>query len=147
MASAFLPSMVTISLFLASSFRRPPAIVNIGSALSGTFQPFLSAYVASKAATRAWSEALRLELLPLGVKVVHVEPGIVKTHISGGEGERWKAGEGSVYEGNRSVENWINFPAAQLAHPSSESGFCNDIPLQLRKSQFAFRLCSGSPML
>ena len=41
----------------------------------------VSSYVASKHALEGWSESLRLELNPLGIKVVLVEPGAFATDI------------------------------------------------------------------
>jgi len=56
-------------------------IVNIGS-LSGHFSaPFLGPYSASKFALRGITDCLRRELLPLGVRVLIVEPGPVKSQI------------------------------------------------------------------
>lgn len=47
--------------------------------LQGSFT--LSSYSASKHALEGWSESLRLELAPLGIKVVLVEPGSFDTGI------------------------------------------------------------------
>ncbi len=44
-------------------------------------QPVVSSYCASKHALEGWSEALRLEVAPLGIKVVLVEPGAYETNI------------------------------------------------------------------
>lgn len=56
-------------------------IVTVGS-IGGRFSaPFMAPYSASKFAVRAWSDALRIELAPHGVKVVLVEPGAVSTEI------------------------------------------------------------------
>lgn len=41
----------------------------------------VSSYAASKWALEGWSEALRLECLPLGIRVVLVEPGAFKTDV------------------------------------------------------------------
>jgi NAD(P)-dependent dehydrogenase (short-subunit alcohol dehydrogenase family) len=54
-------------------------IVNVGS-VGGRFSvPFLGPYSASKFAMRAWSDAIRLELAPHGVRVVLIEPGAIAT--------------------------------------------------------------------
>lgn len=56
-------------------------VVNIGS-IGGRFaSPFLGPYNASKFAVRAWTDAMRMELAPHGVRVVLVEPGSVETAI------------------------------------------------------------------
>ncbi|KAJ5460082.1 uncharacterized protein N7458_001634 [Penicillium daleae] len=56
-------------------------IVNIGSILGIMPYPFMSAYNASKAALAQYSETLRLELEPIGIKVVTVVTGQVSTNI------------------------------------------------------------------
>lgn len=50
-------------------------VCNIGSVSGLLVTPFAGAYCASKAALHAVDEALRLELSPLGVHVVTVQPG------------------------------------------------------------------------
>jgi short-subunit dehydrogenase len=45
------------------------------------YTPWASVYNASKAALKRWSETLRLELRPLGVKVVSLVAGSVETNI------------------------------------------------------------------
>lgn len=52
------------------------------SSISGVCaQAGVSSYSASKWALEGWSEALRLEATPLGIKVVLVEPGAFKTDV------------------------------------------------------------------
>jgi len=59
--------------------RRQGIILNIGS-VGGIFAiPFQTLYSSSKAALAIWTEGLRLELKPYGVKAALVEPGDVKT--------------------------------------------------------------------
>ena len=50
-------------------------IANIGSISGIATTPFAGAYCASKAALHALSDAMRMELEPLGVRVVTVQPG------------------------------------------------------------------------
>jgi short-subunit dehydrogenase len=59
--------------------RRAGKIVNIGSIGGFIGLPYTSAYSASKFALEGYSEALRYELLPLGIYVALVEPTGVKT--------------------------------------------------------------------
>lgn len=58
-------------------------IVNIGSIGGRMASPFLGPYNASKFAVRGWTDALRAELTPQGVRVVLVEPGSIATEIWG----------------------------------------------------------------
>lgn len=59
--------------------RRRGRIVWIGSLAGRQSLAFQAAYAATKAATAAFSDALRMELKPLGVSVSCVEPGDVAT--------------------------------------------------------------------
>lgn len=54
-------------------------IVNVGSVSGSLSTPFTGTYNASKAALRAMSDALRLELAPWDVYVTIIEPGTVHT--------------------------------------------------------------------
>lgn len=67
MIQAVIPDMLS---------RRSGIILNVGSVggYLGT-APFLSAYTASKNALRVYTNSLRLEVEPFGVKVVYVAPG------------------------------------------------------------------------
>lgn len=54
-------------------------VVNVGS-IVGTFTtPFAGAYCSSKAAIHSLSDALRMELKPLGIDVVTVQPGGIRS--------------------------------------------------------------------
>jgi short-subunit dehydrogenase len=57
-------------------------IINISSVLGRLGTPFMGAYVSSKFALEGLSESMRAELLPLGVRVSLVEPGIFKTNFT-----------------------------------------------------------------
>lgn len=56
-------------------------VVNIGSVSGRMASPFLGPYATSKFALRAMNDSLRRELRPLGVHVVLIEPGPIKTPI------------------------------------------------------------------
>ncbi len=56
-------------------------IVNIGSVSGVMATPFSGAYCASKAAINTLSDVLRMELKPLGIKVVTVQPGAIASHF------------------------------------------------------------------
>lgn len=73
------------------------AVVNIGSVTEVVTPVYHLAYTASKAALRAFSTTLRLELRPLGVRVVHVMTGGVQSNMTGAaDGDKMPAE--SLYE-------------------------------------------------
>jgi len=58
-------------------------IVIMSSSVGRVAAPASSAYCASKFALEGFGEALALEVAPLGLQVVLVEPGLVRTELSG----------------------------------------------------------------
>lgn len=58
-----------------------PAIVNVSSVAGRIGFPATSAYISSKFALEGLSESLAYELAPFGVRVVVVEPGVIKTNF------------------------------------------------------------------
>jgi NAD(P)-dependent dehydrogenase (short-subunit alcohol dehydrogenase family) len=60
------------------------AIVNISSAAGRFGYPGCSAYVITKFAVKGLSESMAYELEPFGIKVILVEPGVIKTNIANG---------------------------------------------------------------
>ncbi|KAH9204933.1 oxidoreductase [Leptodontidium sp. 2 PMI_412] len=77
MVTAFIPLL--LAAVKGSSL--PPTIVNVSSVLGRTPFPFSSGYNATKAAVTAYSDTLRLEIDPLGVKVVTLFMGQVSTAL------------------------------------------------------------------
>jgi len=78
-------------------------IVNLSSLAGYVATPFSGPYASSKHAIEGWSDALRRELAPLGVKVMVVEPALINTPLwdrdLGGRIEQYR---GSMfYEANR----------------------------------------------
>ena len=96
MAQAFLP------LLRKSS---NPMIVNHTSIAGFTPIPFQSVYNSSKAAAAVLSDTLRLELLPLGIKVVDLRTGLVQTNLIKNRQLRGdvKLPPNSVYEPARAI--------------------------------------------
>ena len=70
--------------FLPALLKTNGLIVNQTSVVSGLSIPFQATYNASKAAMASYSGAMRLELGVLGVKVVELKTGTVKTNIFAG---------------------------------------------------------------
>ncbi|KFY92862.1 hypothetical protein V500_04008 [Pseudogymnoascus sp. VKM F-4518 (FW-2643)] len=77
MTQAFLPLL----LASASESRLPPTIINTSSIVSRAPFLFSANYNASKAAVTSYSDTLRLELAPLGIKVVTLFMGKVSTGL------------------------------------------------------------------
>ena len=67
---------------------RRGTIVNVSSVAGKVSIPFASPYCASKHALEAFSDALRLEVAPFGIRVVVVEAGPIQTRFA----ERARAG-------------------------------------------------------
>jgi NAD(P)-dependent dehydrogenase (short-subunit alcohol dehydrogenase family) len=56
-------------------------IINMSSAAGFLATPFSGPYAASKHAIEGWSDSLRRELMPYGVRVIVIEPGLIKTSL------------------------------------------------------------------
>jgi short-subunit dehydrogenase len=65
-------------------------IINIGSISGVVTTPFAGAYCASKAALHSFSDALRMELAPYGIRVVSVQPGGVQSDFGKNSGRSAK---------------------------------------------------------
>ncbi|OOF91357.1 hypothetical protein ASPCADRAFT_400128 [Aspergillus carbonarius ITEM 5010] len=80
-------------------------VVNQTSLAMITVLPLQGVYSASKAAVSVVSETMRLELGVLGVKVVELRTGLVKSNLTSGENARGgpRLPVGSVYEGAREL--------------------------------------------
>ena len=72
-------------------------IANIGSISGGATTPFAGAYCASKAALHALSDAMRMELAPLGVRVVTVQPGGIASKFADNAEHEIQFPDGSPY--------------------------------------------------
>ena len=73
MAKAVVPHMAA---------RRRGLVINVGSIVGDVPTPFVGHYCASKAALQSITEVLRMECKPLGVKVMLLLPGAVKSNVS-----------------------------------------------------------------
>ena len=64
--------------------QRSGIIVNISSAAGRIGYPGASVYISSKHAIEGLSESLAYELEPFGIRVILVEPGVIKTNFGAG---------------------------------------------------------------
>ncbi len=78
-------------------------IVNVSSVAGFVATPFSGPYASSKHAIEGWSDALRRELMPFGVKVIVIEPALINTPLWDRDIEgRIEQYRGSMfYEANR----------------------------------------------
>lgn len=108
-----------------------PMLVNIGS-VSGIFTtPFAGAYCASKAALHALGDALRMELAPLGIRVVTVQPGGVTSALgdnASAEVDSWLK-EDNLYWPLR--DDIIGRAKAQQEGATPAAEFAEEVVLQL----------------
>ena len=68
-------------VFLPLLLEAKGLVVNLGSVNAGLCPPFFAAYSASKAAVESLGRAMRRELAPLGVRVVAVKTGSVRSPL------------------------------------------------------------------
>ncbi len=62
--------------------RKKGHIVNIGSVAGKEVYPNGNVYCASKHAVNALSQGMRMDMLPYGIRVTHIAPGLVETEFS-----------------------------------------------------------------
>lgn len=72
---------VTRAVLPGMRARRTGRVINVSSIVGRTSFPAMGVYGATKYAVEALSDSLRMELAPLGIKVVLIEPGFVATDI------------------------------------------------------------------
>ncbi|KAF8308408.1 NAD-binding protein [Clavulina sp. PMI_390] len=73
-------------------------VVNMGSITAILPLPWGGIYAATKAAVRSISEVMHMEFAPLGVKVLLVEPGAIKSNISKNYAPRFSLPASSLYQ-------------------------------------------------
>ncbi|KAH7395955.1 hypothetical protein BKA64DRAFT_675018 [Cadophora sp. MPI-SDFR-AT-0126] len=82
--------------FLPLLLKSEGIIANHTSVVSVLALPWQATYNASKAAMAMYSDTLRLELAPFGVRVVDLKSGLANTNM--GSGNTWVLPKGSLYE-------------------------------------------------
>lgn len=93
----FGPARLTQLLLPAMRAKKSGKIINISSMGGKIYTPLGSWYHATKHALEGWSDCLRLELAPLGIDVVVVEPGLIETEFGAvvAEGLLKRSGSGA----------------------------------------------------
>jgi NAD(P)-dependent dehydrogenase (short-subunit alcohol dehydrogenase family) len=72
---------VTQAVLPVMRAQKSGTIVNVSSVVGRFGLPGMSAYVATKFALEGVSESLAYEVAPFGIKVIMIEPGVVKTKV------------------------------------------------------------------
>lgn len=96
-------------------------IINIGSIAGKEVYPKGNVYCATKHAVDALNKAMRIDLLPLGIKVTAVNPGMVETEFSEVRFKGDKTRAKKVYEGLVPLDGYdiadiISFVLSRPAH-------------------------------
>jgi len=102
--------------------RRSGYLVNISSIGGKIYEPLGGWYHATKFAVEGLSDSMRMELAPLGIHVVVIEPGAIATEWSGIAGQSLLAtsGQGAYADQARMLATFFNAdPESQQASPPS----------------------------
>jgi short-subunit dehydrogenase len=97
----FAPMALTRAVLPDMVARARGLVVNISSVSGVVATPFAAPYCASKAALNAASDALRMELRPLGIRVVTVQPGGIRSSFGHSAAGQVSLGEASPYQAIR----------------------------------------------
>ena len=94
-------------------------IVNISSVAGRIGFPVSPAYISSKFALEGLSESLRFELMPFGVNVIIIEPGVIKTNFFNSMKMAEKSNKNSEYnEITEKVISGVRMMAEMGTHPN-----------------------------
>jgi len=108
----------------AMAAARSGCIVNIGSMVGVVTTPYAGAYSATKAALHLLSEGLRMEVAPLGIDVVVVQPGGVQSKVA----DNAKAGSGlERYRDESSLYHAVYQNILQRADASQDGPMPSDV--------------------
>ncbi|CAH0348197.1 SDR family oxidoreductase [Aquabacterium sp. CECT 9606] len=99
--NVFAPMALTRAVLPGMIDRGRGTVVNISSVSGVMPTPFAGAYCASKAALNAASDALRMELRPLGIDVVTVQPGGIQSSFGDRAADQVNLARDSPYQAVR----------------------------------------------
>ncbi|WP_448218426.1 SDR family oxidoreductase [Endozoicomonas sp. 2B-B] len=80
--NVFAPVLLANKVIKKMCTNKEGTIINIGSVSGEVTTPFSGLYCASKAAFNAFSDAMRMELQPFGIRVLTVLPGAIKSRFA-----------------------------------------------------------------
>ncbi len=125
-----------------------PRVVNLGSVSGILVTPFAGAYCASKAAVHALSEALRMELKPLGIDVITIQPGAIQSDFGhSAEGSLQQRSADSLY--GAAADGIAARAGASQQHATSTADFADRLirAVTARRPAAVIRIGSGSTAL
>jgi NAD(P)-dependent dehydrogenase (short-subunit alcohol dehydrogenase family) len=98
-------------------------IINFSSVLGYSGLPMTSLYCASKFALEGWSESLKYELAPYGVRVSLIQPGSHRTKFGASVewGVRSGAAQSAFQNGSRNYRNLLEKMRTRPNSPTAES--------------------------
>lgn len=117
----FGPLNVTRAVLPIMRRQRSGHVVTITSTAGIVGGPFATAYAASKFALEGWTEGLRVELLPFGIKVTAVEPGFFRTQLLvEGSSTIWPELSIDDYaaETAQTIQAWKSMNGQQIGDPA-----------------------------
>lgn len=140
--NVFAPMALTRAVLPGMIKRRRGMIVNISSVSGVMPTPFAGAYCASKAALNAASDSLRMELRPLGIDVVTVQPGGIQSSFGERAADEVQMAPDSPYQAiregvlSRANESQSDAtPADVFAHQLVKQLDVSDPPALIRLGQ------------
>lgn len=138
---------VTKAVLPSMRERRSGTIVNIGSVSGRIAFPGYAPYAASKFAVEGFSESLRHEMAPFGVRVVLVEPGAYRTAIWDKGLAGIRTSEASPYAGPmKAMMNYSARAAASAPDPREVAELVGRIA-DARSPRLRYALGRGSALL
>ncbi|KAJ8608752.1 hypothetical protein CTAYLR_007787 [Chrysophaeum taylorii] len=110
------PVTITYELLPVLKETSGSRVVNVSSTAGFIAMPTLAAYSASKHALEAYSDAFRAEMLPWGLKVVLIEPALMRTPLAMSMAKSWLASFSAASEDRRALygDKWVDRVAAAL---------------------------------
>lgn len=131
--NVFAPMALTRAVLPGMIARQRGTVVNISSVSGVMPTPFAGAYCASKAALNAASDALRMELRPLGIDVVIVQPGGIRSSFGDRAAGQVNLAADSPYQAIRSGVLARANESQDDATPADV--FASELVLQLKLGQ------------
>lgn len=127
--------------------QRAGRIINIGSVSGILVTPFAGAYCASKAAVHALSESLRMELAPLGIEVIVVQPGAIQSDFGAVASQGARLAPDSLY--TAAADGLAARANASQQHSTSTAVFARRMVAAVLAARVApvLRIGSGSTLL